>query len=125
MLMQFFQFAGIGAIGTAAHFLVLAALVGLDWNALLATTLGAVCGATVNYVLSCHFIFRRRSHWIAVPQFASIAMVGWALNAALFQAQHAWLGIDLWLAQCVTTGVVLIWNFAGNRLWTFAEPLHA
>ena len=27
------------------------------------------------------------------------------------------------LAQVATTGVVMIWNFAANRFWTFAEPL--
>ena len=31
------------------------------------------------------------------------------------------LGLHYLLAQLVTTGLVLVWTFAGNRFWTFAD----
>ena len=31
-------------------------------------------------------------------------------------------GLHYLLAQFVTTGIVMLWSFWANKLWTFAEP---
>jgi len=37
-----------------------------------------------------------------------------------------WLAVEQWqlhymISQLGATGMVLVWNFLGNRLWTFGE----
>ena len=50
---QFLRFAGAGIFGTTAHYLVLLGLVELaGTNAVLASFIGFICGALVNYTLS-------------------------------------------------------------------------
>lgn len=122
MLRQFFRFTGVGAVGTAAHYLTLALLTHFGIHSTVATSIGALAGAVANYWLNYHFTFQSQlQHSVAVKRFFAIAAVGWLLNAALFQALHVQSGLNLWLAQIATTALVLVWNFAGNRWWTFGE----
>ena len=57
----------------------------------------------------------------SVSKFAAVATIGFLLNAFFM-----WLGVDLLhthylVAQIITTGLVLIWSFLGNRFWTFSD----
>jgi putative flippase GtrA len=120
---QFLAFASAGGIGTAAHYLLLLALV-MGWavNPVLASALGFLAGLLVNYLLSHHWVFRsRRRHLETAFKFLVIAGAGLALNTGLMQIAISMAGIHYLLAQVLATAVVLLWNFAGNRFWTFAD----
>jgi len=121
---QFTKFAGIGVIGTAAHYAALIFLVQLvDANAVFASSVGAIIGATVNYFLNYHFTFKSsKKHHEALTKFFSVATVGFVLNGAMMAVLTTSLEIYYLLAQIITTGMVLVWNFAGNRYWTFRDP---
>jgi len=120
---QFLSFAIIGAVGTGAHYLTLAALVHAGWPPTPATALGAVVGALLNYLLNYRYTFNSElAHRIAAARFMAIAGVGWLLNAGVFHLLYQATGLGLWPAQIATTALVLAWNFAGNRWWTFGEP---
>lgn len=123
LLQQFLSFALIGLLGTAAHFLVLYALVSrLDFGPVLASSVGAVTGALVNYGLNYRLTFRsRKRHLDALPKFLAVAGGGWLLNGALMAILLSRLDIHYLLAQVVVTGIVLVWNFLANRFWTFGE----
>lgn len=137
LLGQFVRFTGVGAIGTGAHYVALFALLGTGAHPTAATTVGAVIGALVNYALNYRYTFNsRRRHRDTLWRFLVLAAVGLALNAGIMHgllalAAHAGAIADpahpsAWvvlLIQIVATGVVLLWNFAGNRWWTFAEDL--
>lgn len=120
---HFVRFALIGAIGTAVHFAVLAALVRhANAGAVLASQFGAVCGALTNYILNRRINYRTEaSHLSTGPKFFVVVALGFALNGLLMLAfvQH-WRWNYL-LAQLATTALVLLWNFAANHFWTFAE----
>ena len=118
---QFINFTGVGFVSAIGHYGLLIALVQLAGVAAVpASAAGALLGAWINYTLNYHFTFRSsKRHREAVLKFAAVATVGLVLNT-LFM----WVGVDLigahyLLAQVVTTGLVLIWSFAGNRFWTF------
>jgi putative flippase GtrA len=118
---QFINFTGVGFVSAIGHYGLLIALVQLAGVAAVpASAAGALLGAWINYSLNYHFTFRSsKRHRDAVLKFAAVATVGLVLNT-LFM----WVGVDLigahyLLAQIVTTGLVLIWSFAGNRFWTF------
>jgi putative flippase GtrA len=123
MLGQFMRYAAVGAVGTLAHYATLVSLVSvLGLNVVLATTAGFVVGAIVNYALNYHFTFRSASkHSQAFVKFFGVALVGMLLNAAIMAALHGRLPLHYMVLQVFTTGLILVWTFVANRLWTFAS----
>ena len=121
MAPQFFRYAAAGAIGTAAHFAILAGLGQLARaDAVAASTAGAIAGALVNYALNHRFTFAsRRAHRIALPRFCAVAGAGILLNAAALAAMLAFVRLHYLAAQIVATGIVLVAAFVANRKWTF------
>jgi len=126
LVRQFINFTGVGFVSAIGHYGLLIALVQLAGVAAVpASAAGALLGAWINYTLNYHFTFRSsKRHREAVLKFAAVATVGLVLNT-LFM----WVGVEIIhahyiLSQIVTTGLVLIWSFAGNRFWTFqpSEP---
>jgi putative flippase GtrA len=121
LLRQFLGFAAVGVVGTAAHFATLLVLVQkfrLDpvWS----SVIGFIVGAVVNYLLSYRVVFRsRKRHVEAMGQFFTVAGVGLLLNAAIMAFAVQVLNLHYLLSQILATGMVLLWNFAGNRFWTF------
>lgn len=119
---QLIQYAGLGAVGTAGHYLTLVLLA--EWSGfdlILATTLGFAVGAVINYLLNYHLLFRsRRRHVVALPRFLLIAALGALINAVVFAAMLA-TGVHYLLAQVIATGAVVIVTFLANRRWTFGD----
>ncbi len=121
-LTQFIAFALVGGVATVGHYslyIPLVALAGLA--ALPASCLGALFGAGISYALNYRLTFHSdKRHREALSKFAVVAGMSFLLNGILvallvdFQHWH-WL-----LGQLVATAIVLVWNFLGNRLWTFA-----
>ncbi len=113
------SFALVGVAGTLAHYSILYSLVEFyHFNPVVATGWGALAGLIVNYVLNYKLTFNsQQSHGQTFPKFLLIASLGFGLNLAMMAAltQHLYY----FYAQIVTTGVVLIWNFFANSLWTF------
>lgn len=120
-LPQFFLYGAAGAIGTAVHFAILAALVQFaDTGAVAASTAGAIAGAIINYTLNHRFTFAsRRTHRMALPRFLAVAAAGILLNAAVLAAMLAFVRPHYLVAQVVATGAVLVAGFLANRRWTF------
>ena len=123
LLAQFLRFSGVGVIGTAAHYLTLITLVELgSINTVVASSCGAIVGALVNYILNYHYTFRSdKRHHEAMVKFFVIAGIGFVCNGLLMALLAEYLGINYLIAQVITTGIVLLWNFIGNRLWTFRD----
>jgi putative flippase GtrA len=120
---QFFLFSGVGILGTAAHYTTLIVLVQVvKVNAVLASCTGFIVGAMVNYSLNYRYTFRsNKKHSEAAMKFFAIALVGLISNALIMGFAVEILKVHYILAQIVTTGIVLFWNFTGNRIWTFRE----
>jgi putative flippase GtrA len=118
---QFLRYAGAGVAGTALHYAVLVVLVQLaGLGAVVASTLGAVAGALVNYSLNHQFTFASdKAHGHALPRFALVAVAGIALNAAVLAAMLAFVTSQYLVAQLAATGAVLVAGFLTNRAWTF------
>ena len=118
---QFVRYGGAGAVGTAAHFAVLAVLVQLAGASPVgASTAGAIVGAIINYALNYRFTFAsRRAHHVALPRFVAIAAMGIVLNAVVLWAALAFVRPHYLVAQVAATGAVLVAGFFANRKWTF------
>lgn len=120
----FMRFVVVGVIATAVHYLVLVAAVELaGWSAVWGSGLGFGTGAVVNYLLNRRFTFRSEvPHTTAVSRFLVVMGGALALNQLLMHLFTQVAGVPYLLAQVLTTGVTLFWNFAGNSLWSFAHP---
>ena len=92
----------------------------------LASAGGFVLGALVNYFLNYRYTFRSNNrHHEAIIKFFTIALVGLVLNTLIISLAIDILSLHYLLAQVIATGLVLIWNFTGNRCWTFREATNA
>jgi putative flippase GtrA len=120
---QFLCFAGIGAVGTVAHYSILIILVQIaQVNPLPASMVGFVTGALINYSLNYHITFQsEKYHLEAVSKFFIVALVGLILNSFIMILAIRIFALYYLLAQMFATGVVLVWNFAGSCVWTFGE----
>jgi putative flippase GtrA len=117
----FIRYAGIGAIGTAVHYLTLIGLVrGFGTVPVVASTAGFVAGAFVNYALNHKFTFAsERMHRVALPRFFAVAAAGLLLNGLVMAAILVIVPVHYLIAQVVATAVVLVTGFLANRRWTF------
>ncbi|MDP1653401.1 MAG: GtrA family protein [Rhodocyclaceae bacterium] len=123
---QFVAFAGMGVVGTLAHYSTLLALV--EWVGLTSvagSATGFIVGALVNYSLNYNFTFRSTaSHRLALPRFMTVATVGFFLNSLFMMAGTRWTPLHYLVVQVFATGAVLFWGFAANSLWTFKRKDH-
>ena len=119
VLGRLFRFGLVGAAATGLQYLILILLVHRGVASPMASTIGFVTSAFGSYVLNYHFTFRSQgSHGPAMAKFMTLVAVGLAINYGLMQllVSAGWYYL---LAQICTTGVVFLWNFIGNSLWTF------
>lgn len=121
-LIRLVKYTLVGTVGTLAQFFILIGLMeGLHWrDATLASTLGAVAGAFVNYALNYRFTFNsQKKHAESLPKFMATATLGFIFNAAamalLTQRGH----VQYVLAQVFSTAGVFLGTFIVNSAWTF------
>jgi len=123
LFLKFVSFAGVGAIGTTGHYLLLVSLVsGLGVDPVLGSCAGFVLGALINYWLNYRYTFRSdRRHSVTLPRFLTVALMGFLINSAIMFVLTGPAALHYIFAQVVATGVVLIFGFAMNLLWTFGR----
>jgi len=116
-------FAGVGVVAAVVHYGLLVALVeagGAD--PVPATLAGYVGGGVVSYLLNRrHTYASERPHGEATWRFAVVAFVGFLLTGAFMHLFVDRLGAPYLPTQIVTTGIVLVWSFLANKLWTFGR----
>ena len=117
MTSSFLKYGLAGFVGTLAHYLVMGAALGFA-SPVTATTLGAVCGGLVNFLLTRRYVFLsdRPAHATLI-RFASVALLGIGVNALVLALCISTL--PLFVSQALATAVVLILGFSLNRTWTF------
>ena len=120
---QFLHFAVVGACGTAVQYVILEIGVEMfDIPAALASAIGYICGSVVNYLLNYFFTFKSgKTHTEAASKYFTLLGIGLCINTALMGLLVHHLGWNKWIAQLLTTGIGLIWNFTGSRFWAFRE----
>lgn len=119
---QMSAFVFVGLFAAVAHYGALIALVeGGGWTPVPATLVGYLCGGLTSYALNRRHTFDSdRSHREAGWRFALVAGVGFGITWGLMVLLVERAGMPYLPAQVLTTGIVLIWSFLANKLWTFA-----
>ena len=121
LVKQFLNFVWVGGLATALQYMVLIMLVQIGGVApVLASAVGYTSGAGLSYFLNYHVTFASdRGHMPAIIKFFVVAGIGLAVNSFIVALVFESLGLNYLLAQVIATGLVLLWNFLANRLWTF------
>lgn len=120
-LERFARFAFVGALGTILDVGLLMLLSAVAQLATLpANLLSYSAGIVNNYVWNRRWTFSgsRAKAWVPqFVQFAVVSLIGLTLNSLMV----IWLEepFGLLVAKLSATGVVLVWNYNANRLWTF------
>jgi putative flippase GtrA len=121
------KFAGVGAVGLLVHYMILTVLVEFGVLGMVyASAIGFTAGGVVNYCLNYRYTFcSSKRHCEAMLKFFAIISLGLILNTVLMYVFTRRFSFHYLLAQIISTGVTLIWNFSGNRLWTFRDAQNA
>lgn len=122
-LFRFAKYLAVGGTATAIQYAILVLLVHTFGMApTLASSIGFVLSAGVNYLLNYRFTFGSdRPHGPATAKFAVLAATGLLINAVVMRLMTG-AGAEYLIAQVCATAVVLLWGFVGNSLWTFGIP---
>jgi putative flippase GtrA len=125
LALQYARFAGVGAVATAVHVILFAALIELlQISALLANLAAFGAALLLSFTGHCRWTFRlRHGHWSALRRFSVVAVLGLGLNSALAYAiadRLAWHYACAVVPMVTVTPVTL---FLLSRYWAFAgEP---
>lgn len=135
---RFAKFAVVGAAGSVTDFTVLNVLVQVfGFRPVIANIFSFIAAVMQNFMLNRRWTFpesKQRQAGRQLIQFALISLIGLGINTFILATVDHLL-IDFWtrlvghehlgftisynFAKLFAIGVVLFWNFAGNRLWTY------
>ena len=120
---RFARFVAVGTAAAVTQYSTLIALVEVaHLDPVVSSVIGFCAGGCINYILNRWWVFRsQRTHMEALPRFLIVASIGLLGNGLLMQLLNARLGWPYLLAQVATTGVLMLWHYTANALWTFAE----
>ena len=113
-------------------------LVGAGWSLVISTAIGFFVGLLVNWLLSITFVFKAVKNKAesrskkSFLKFSLIGAVGLFVSIAGMQLVRVLPSIELfgcatflkeswtwWLMKCVMTGIVLVWNYVGRKVFVF------
>jgi putative flippase GtrA len=125
---RFAKFATVGVIGTVVDFGVLNLLVlGFGFTKFWANTCSFSAAVVSNFIWNRLWTFPESREKSLIPQliqFSLVSVGGYVINQIIFLGLdslilHVWGTLGYNLSKAIATGVVLIWNFGINRIWTY------
>lgn len=119
--MQIGRYLTASGIGTAAHYALMASLIHLAGvDAVVASSIGAVVGAVIIYILNYYVTFQsKKNHQVAALRFTLVAAFSVLANGMILKGLLSWLDWHYILLQGITTLTVFSLTYLLNRTWTF------
>lgn len=122
LIIKFLKFCVVGFSGMVVDFGVTwLCKERLKWNKYLSNSLGFILAATNNYLWNRLWTFQSTSRQIPVEygKFLLISIIGLGINNLTIYILHDKLKLNFYLAKLLAIGIVTIWNFVMNYLFTF------
>jgi len=126
---RFIKFAMVGALGAVIDFGLLNLLKQYyGWPLLMANTASVCVAIASNFVWNRLWTYpesRSRKKRTQLPQFALVNLMGLIINNLIVVGLDAVLvpvigePYSYNVAKLIAIGIVLLWNFGINRLWTY------
>jgi putative flippase GtrA len=115
------KFISVGAIATIIQYAIFILLIEFFYvEAVMASAFGYGLSSILNYLLNYHFTFSSNAkHSVAALKFTIVVIVGLSLNSLIMYILVNLFSCHYLLAQIITTGVVLIFNFVVHKYWTY------
>jgi len=124
LIFKFLKFCTVGLSGLVIDF-------GATWilkekvkiYRYLANTCGFILAASSNYLLNRVWTFESQSKQIGAEyiSFFAIALVGLGINNLVLWFLSDKMKYNFYLSKIFATGVVTLWNFGMNFVFTFAK----
>lgn len=91
------------------------------WNKYVSNSIGFILAATNNYLWNRLWTFQSTNTNIPVEygKFFLIAAIGLGINNLTIYILHGKLKMNFYLSKLIAVGIVTIWNFVMNYLFTF------
>jgi len=124
MIHQLSRYGATGLIGTAVHYAVMYWLLQVGSSPVIATLLGAVVGALVNFLGCRQWVFKGTTYTVSLEAFRFALASGLSLvtNTTLVWMLTETLGV--WTSQLMATLCSFIVGYLTNRHWTFSTATH-
>lgn len=135
---RFLKFATVGAAGSVTDLTILNLLVQVGgMRPVVANIFSFAAAVLQNFMLNRHWTFpesRQRQAHMQLLSFAMVSIIGLLINTLILGVvdhllQPFWINyignaqtgftVSYNFAKLVAIGIVLFWNFAANRLWTY------
>ena len=119
---KFLKFCIVGGSGVIIDFgITFVCKELLKLNKYVANALGFICAETSNYILNRTWTFASTNPHIAEQylRFIGISVVGLAINTSVIYLMHGRLKWNFYVVKLLAIGVVTVWNFFMNYLFTF------
>lgn len=122
-MIQFLRFCTVGVGNTAVDFAVFFALTWGGMSYLPAQAVSYSAGVANSFFFNRRWTFRMAGKTRIVELARFIAVNGFSLlaSAGLLYILHDANHLDLGISKIAATGVSVILNFIGSRLWVFTE----
>lgn len=116
------KFLTSGGISTVLHWALMALLIGAGIHATIATLIGALAGAALNYLLQYHWTFSvHKPHAETISTYVLAVLLSAGVNTALFHFIALHLGETIVSAQITATTIVAGMNFIVYKRVVFHE----
>ena len=122
LLIKFFKFGIVGVSGVIVDFGVTWLLKERLWlNKYIANSAGFACAVVSNYALNRIWTFHSSDPQVGIQfaKFTMVALIGLGMNNAIIFFLTERRGVKFYTAKLIATGVVMLWNFGANLLFTF------
>lgn len=125
LITKFLMFSIVGASGVVVDFAV-------TWlfkekvkiHKYVANSFGFITATVSNYLLNRYWTFYTQEAEAKFNEFSKfffIALIGLAINNAILYFFHEKLKWNFYLSKLMAIGIVSIWNFSFNYLYTFTN----
>lgn len=122
LLIKFVKFGVVGVSGVIVDF-------GITWilkekvrlNKYIANSSGFACAVVSNYLLNRWWTFHSHDPDVGMQfaKFAAVALIGLAMNNGIIYYLTERKGTKFYVAKAIATGIVVLWNFGANYVFTF------
>lgn len=117
---EFMLFALVGVMNTIISFVAYSSLVFINVPYLIANIISYLIGMLNSFILNKKFVFNKQGeNKDYFVKFSIVNLITLSLQTGILYLFVTVMGLQIYYSQIAVTFIVLLLNFAGNKLWTF------
>jgi len=122
---QLLRFGCVGVAAMAVHFAVVAALVPIGVEPLLANAAAFAVAFQVSYVGHRRWTFEATGGGGTYFRMLAVSLASFGLNEGLYALLLKFTALDYRISLVIVLGAVAVFTFVASRLWVFARGAQA